>query len=88
MQIVDDTGIYFSLINIAHLVKSCLYFRQGKTKNKEEITYHDMRALANHLGGESCSVLPAFDTLTGSDFTNLFINRSKIQAFKKNSENI
>ena len=47
-----------------------------------------MRALTNHLGEESCSVLSAFDTLTGSDFTNLFINRSKIQAFKKNNENI
>ena len=87
MQIVDDTGIYFSLINIAHLVKSCLYFRQGKTKDKEGITYHNIHAIANHLGEEICSVLPAFYTLAGSDFTNSFFNRSKIQAFK-NVENI
>ena len=71
--IVDD---------VSHLVKSCLYFRQGKTKDKDGITYHDIHAIANHLGEEICSVLPAFNTLTGSDFTNLFFNRSKIQACK------
>ena len=46
----DDTDIYSSLINIAHLVKSCLHFRQGKTKDKEGITYHDIHAIANYLG--------------------------------------
>ena len=81
--IADDTDIYLSLINMAHLVKPCLCFRQGKTKDKEGITYHDMHAIANHLGEVICSVLPAFHTLTGSDFTNPFFNRSKIQAFKK-----
>ena len=80
--IADDTGIYLSLINIAHLLKSCLCFLQGKTKDKEGITY-DIHAIANHHDEEICSVLPAFRTLTGSDFTNTFFNRFKIQAFKK-----
>ena len=81
--ISDDVDIYLSLINIARLVKSCLYFRQGKTKDKEGITYHNIHAISNHLGEEICSVLPAFYTLVGSDFTNSFFNRLKIQAFKK-----
>ena len=79
----DDADIYLSLINIAHLVKYCLYFRQGKTKDKEGITYHDIHAKANHFGEENCSLLPDFHTLTGSDFTNPFFNRLKIQTFKK-----
>ena len=44
----DDTDIYLSLINIAHLVKSCFYFRQFKTKDKEGITYHNVHAVTNH----------------------------------------
>ena len=79
----DDTNMYLSLVGIAHLVKSCLYIRQGKTKDKKGITYHDIHTIAKHLGEEICSVLPAFHTLTGSDFTNPFFNSSKIQAFKK-----
>ena len=82
-MIADDTDIYLSLINIADLVKSCLYFRQGKTKDKEGITYRDIHAIAMHLDEEICSVLAAFHTLTGSDFTNLFLNSLKIRAFKK-----
>ena len=82
-MIADDADIYLSLIIIAHLVKYCLYFRQGKTKDKEGITYHDINAKANHFGEENCSVLPDFHTLTGSDFTDPFFNRSKIQTFKK-----
>ena len=81
--IADDTDIYLSLINIAHLVKSCVYFRQGKTKDKNGITYHDINAIANHLSEEICTFLPAFHMLTGSDFTSPFFNRLKIQAFKK-----
>ena len=50
-----DTDIYLSLISIAQLVKSCFCFRQDKCKGKEEITYHDIHAIANHLGEDiSC----------------------------------
>ena len=81
--IADDTDTYLSLINIAHLVKSCFHFRQGNTIDNEGITYCDILVFANHLGKEICSVLPAFHTLTWSYFTHRFFNRSKIQAFKK-----
>ena len=74
----DDTGILLSLANIAYPVKSCLCFRQGKTKDKERITYHDIHAIANYLREEYCSVLPAFHTLTGSDFIKLLFNHLKI----------
>ena len=53
-----DTDIYLSLISIAQLVKSCFCFRQDKCKGKEEITYHDIHAIANHLGEDiSCVCL-------------------------------
>ena len=81
--IADDKDTYLSLINIAHLVKSCFYFRRGNTIDNEGITYHDIRAIANHLGKEICSVLPAFHPLTGSDFTHRFFDCLKIPALKK-----
>ena len=81
--VANDTDIYLSLINIPHHVHSHLYFRQGKTKDKDGVNYHDICAIAVHLGKEICQILPCFHTLTGSDFTNLFFSRSKIKAVKK-----
>ena len=81
--VAEDTDIYLSLISVSHLVPSNLYFRQGKTKDKNGITYHDIHVIADHLGRNICDILLAFHTLTGSDFTNPFYNRSKIYAFKK-----
>ena len=81
--VADDSDIYLSLINISHHVSSHLYFRQGKAKDKDGTSYHDIHAIAAHLGKGICRIIPAFHTLTGSDFTNPFFNRSKIKAFKK-----
>ena len=80
---VDDTDIYLSLINISHYIRSHLCFRQGETKDKDEVNYHDIYAIAVHVGKGICQILSCFHTLTGSDFIDPFLGRSKIKAFKK-----
>ena len=81
--IADDTDIYISLLFVATHIKSKLYFRQGKVRDKNGISFHDVHSLADHLGTNICSILPSFHALTGSDFTNPFFGRSKITEFKK-----
>ena len=85
--VADDTDIYISLLYTSPQVNSKLYFRQGKTKDKNGIVYHDVHLLAAHLGQDICSVLPAFHCLTGSDFTNPFFGRTKVTTFKKLLQN-
>ena len=81
--VADDSDIYFSLIYISSHVQSNLYFRQGKAKDKDGITYHDVQAIASYLEEDICQIILAFHDLTGGDFTNPFYRRSKVQAFKK-----
>ena len=78
--VADNTDIYLKLINISHLIRSRL---QGKTKDKDGVNFHDIHAIAIHLGKEICQILPCLHKLTGLDFTNPFFGRSKIRAFKK-----
>lgn len=61
--IAEDTDIYLSLISISHLVQSNLIFRQGKTKDRDGITYHDVHAMADHLGEDICAILLSFHGL-------------------------
>ena len=75
---------YQSIIN--QLLISCneiLYFRQGTTSSRNGITYHNVTSLSSQLGEKICAILPAFHSLTGSDFTKPFFGRSKINSFKK-----
>ena len=60
--VADDTDIQLSLINISHHIRSHLLFLQGKTKYKNEVNYHDLHAIAVHLGKEICQILPCFHT--------------------------
>ena len=81
--VADDTDIYISLLYFSPQINSKLYFRQGKSKDKNGIEYHDVHSLATFLGLEICNVFPAFHSLTGSDFTNPFFGRTKVTSFKK-----
>ena len=74
--VADDTDIYLSLVIISHHIRSHFYFRQEKTKDKDEVNYHDIRAIAVHLGKNICQIL------TVSDFTNPFFGSSKIKCWK------
>ena len=79
----DDADVYLSLIHISHEIKSNVFFRQGKVNEKDGITFHDVKSIADTLGPEICQILPCFHALTGSDNTFPFYFRSKIQVFKK-----
>ena len=85
--VADDTDVYILLIFVADKCTFNLYFRQGTTSSKEGITYHNVKALANHLGEQICKCLPAFHVLTGSDYTQPFFGRSKFCCFKKMQKN-
>ena len=62
-------------------MKGNLYFRQGCNNVGKGIEYHDVSALANHLGSDCSTNLLAFHALTGCDVTYPFFRRSKTQAF-------
>jgi hypothetical protein len=81
--VADDTDVYILMIFVAAECEGCLYFRQGTTSSKVGITYHNVKALADHLGEEVSKSLPAFHVLTGSDFTQPFLGRSKYRCFRK-----
>ena len=81
--VADDSDIFLSLLYVSSKVHSKLYFRQGKTKDKSGIEYHDIHSAANHLGPDICGILLPFHALTGSDFTHPFYGRTKVTSFKK-----
>ena len=79
----DDRDIYLSLIHISHEIKSDVLFRHGKVNDKNVITFHDVKFIADTLGREICRILPCFHALTGSDYIFPFYFPSKTQVFKK-----
>ena len=81
--VADDSDVYILCLFVAAYCKGIVYFRQGTQAGKQGITYHNITSLARYLGKEVCDILPNFHALTGSDYTNPFYKRSKIQAFKK-----
>ena len=81
--VADDTDVFILLLFVARYFEGNVFFRKVKYSDKEGITYHDIISLADHLGEEICDILPCFHTLTGSDYTNPFIGRTKIQSFKR-----
>ena len=81
--VANDTDIYLSLINISDQICSHIYFRQGKTKDKDGANYHDTHVIPLHLGEEIYQIPPCFHTMTDFDFTYPFFSHSKIKGFKK-----
>ena len=79
----EDTDVFILLLHVSILTDVKIYFRQGTKSSKTGIKHHDVSALAKTLGSDICNILPAFHALTGSDYTNPFFRRSKIQSFKK-----
>ena len=79
--VADDTDVY--ILFISNQANGTIYFQQGTSSSKQEITYHSVTTLANELGNDICNALPAFHTLTGPNFTRTFYRTSKNQSFKK-----
>ena len=79
----DDTDVFIILLHVSINCNETLYFRQGTTSSRDNITYHNVTSLSNQLEEKICAILPAFHSVTGSDFTKPFFGRSKINSFKK-----
>ena len=81
--VADDTDLFIPLLHVSINCNETLYFRQGTTSSRDNITYHNVTSLSNQLEEKICAILPAFHSVTGSDFTKPFFGRSKINSFKK-----
>ena len=81
--VADDSDIFILLLSVAQSFQSYVYFRQGKSSDKDGIVYNEVNSLADHLGENVCTVLPAFHVLTGSDYTSTFFGKTKLTCFKR-----
>lgn len=63
--------------------KSQVYFRRGKSTDKDDIVFHEINSLAGHLGENVYNVLPAFYVLTGSDYTSTYLAEQKLHVLKE-----
>ena len=79
----DDTDVFIILLHVSISCNETLYFRQDTTSSRDGITHHNVSSLSSQLREKICAILPAFHSLTGSDFTKPFFGRSKITSFKK-----
>ena len=79
----DDADVFILLLHVSINCNKILYFRQGTTSSRDGITYHNITLLSSQLGEKIFAILPAFHSLSGSDFTKPLFGRSKINSFKK-----
>ena len=80
--VADDTDVLVLMLFVSNECTGELFFREGTQSSKKGILYHKVNTLVSHLGSKICSILPAFHSLTGCDFTNPFYGRSKFGSFK------
>ena len=83
LVVAYDSDIFILLLWAASSFKSDVFFRQGKSSDKEGILYTEIYSLAEQLGEDVCKVLPAFHVLTGSDYTSFFFGKTKYTCFKR-----
>ena len=81
--VVDDTDIFILLLFVAQHFENSVFFRQGKSSDTDGITYHNINSVSDYIGSEICEILPCFHALTGSDYSNPFFGRPKVQPFKR-----
>ena len=73
--VANDTDVFILLIHVSINCNETLYFRQGTETSRDGITYHNITSLGSQLGEKTCAILPAFHSLTGSDFAKPFFGR-------------
>ena len=81
--VADDTDVFILLLHVSINCNETLYLHQGTTFSKDGITHINVTSLSSQLGEKICAILPAFYSLTDSDFKKPFFGRSKISSFKK-----
>ena len=80
--VADDTDVFILLLHVSINCSETLYFRQGTASSRDDRTYH-VTSLSSQLGEKICAIIPAFHSLTDSDFTKPFLKKKKINNFKK-----
>ena len=81
--VTDDTDVFILLLLVAQHFENTVFFRQGKNSDTDGITYHNNNSVSDYIGAEMCEILSCFHVLTGSDYTNPFFRRTKVQSFKR-----
>ena len=84
LAVADDSDIFILLLWAASSFKSDVFFRQGKSSDKEGILYTEIYPLAEQLGEDVCKVLHAFHALTGNDYTSSFFWKNKVYLLQEN----
>ena len=73
--VADDTDVFILLLHVSINCNETPHFREGTKSSRDGITYHNVTSLSSQLGEKICAILPAFHSLTGSDFTKPFFGR-------------
>ena len=84
--VADDTDVFILLLHVSISCNETLYFRQGTTSSRDGITFHNVTSLSSQLGEKICDILPAFHSLTGSNFTKPFFGRSNADSCGQGGE--
>ena len=79
---VENTHVSILLLYISQRCGCEIYFRKGTKSSKKRILYHSISSLCQYLETSACDVLPAFQALTGCDYTYQFYRRSKYGKIK------
>lgn len=74
------TCLFFSAQQFERTV---FFFTKGKTSDFEERTYHNINRFSDYIGAEIWEIFPCFHAVIGSDYTNTFSRRSKVQFFEQ-----
>ena len=80
--VADDTDVFILLLHVSISCNKTLHFYQDTISSRDGITCHNVISWSSQLGEKTCAIPQAFDSLTGSDFTKPFFERSEINSFK------
>ena len=81
--VADNTDLFIVLFFVVQRFENTVFFRQGKSSDTDGTTYYNINSVSDYVGAEICEILPFFHALTGSDYTNPFFKRTKVQSFKR-----
>lgn len=81
----SDTDVGIILIHHAHKCRANMWMLTGLI-SKNNLRYVNLTEIANSLGSDVCDALPAIHAFTGSDYTSCFVQKGKVNPFKRISE--
>jgi len=79
LSIPPDTDVFVLLVHYCSRINGHLFFDTGTGNNRRAI---DMNRIANALGNEVTSALPALHVFTGCDTGSAFVGKGKVRPLK------